>query len=329
MKVAMINHFGGPDVFEIKEVPTPTPDTGQVLVRVGAAGINFAETLMRENRYAVTPELPAVLGTEVAGTIVKLGGDVKGIAIGARVAVPLFAAGAFFGGYAEYVVADAGFVVPLPEELSFDVSTALMVQGLTAQYLLKQAPARGKTVLINAAAGGVGSLLVQLAKRAGAKTVVAAASSPQKIDFALSLGADIGINYNQPDWGKEVLAATGGGGPDIIYESVGGSVTKASLDILAPKGQIVIYGALNIQEFNLGVPELVGLIFKNQSVTGFAMAPLLTPEYLRNDLTELFDLAVSGQLKVTIGGVYPLEQVSQAHKVLEQRGTTGKLVLVP
>ncbi|SKA23485.1 NADPH2:quinone reductase [Trichlorobacter thiogenes] len=329
MKVARINRFGGPEVFEIVDISIPKPNSGQVLVRVGAAGINFAETLMRENRYAVTPELPAILGTEVSGTVVGTGRDVNGVTIGTRVAAPLFGAGVFIGGYSEYVVADAALVVPLPDELSFEDSTALMVQGLTAQYLLKQAPVKGKTVLINAAAGGVGSLLVQLAKRVGAKMVIAAASSSQKTDFALSLGADVGINYKQPGWGEEVLAVTGGSGPDVIYESVGGSITKESLGILAPMGQVVIYGSLNIQEFNLGVPELLGLIFKNQSITGFAVAPLLTLESLRNSLAELFDLAVSHQLKVTIGGVYPLEQVTQAHQALEGRSTTGKLVLVP
>lgn len=329
MKVAILKCFGGPELFEIVEVPTPKPDSGQVLIRVGAAGINFAETLMRENRYAVTPELPAILGTEVSGMVVGTGRDVNGVSIGTRVAVPLFGAGVFVGGYSEYVVADATLVVPLPEGLSFEDSTALMVQGLTAQYLLKRATVKGKTVLINAAAGGVGSLLVQLVKHAEAKTVIAAASSSEKIDFALSLGADVGINYKHPDWGKEVLAATGGNGPDVIYESVGGSITKESLSILAPMGQVVIYGALNIQEFNLGVPELLGLIFKNQSVTGFSVAHLLTLESLRNGLAELFDLAVNHQLKVTIGGVYPLEQVAQAHRALEGRSTTGKLVLVP
>ena len=324
-----MSRFGGPEVLQVVEIPTPMPGRGQVLVRVRAAGINFAETLMRENRYAVTPELPAVLGTEVTGTIEDVGEDVYGLAIGERVAAPLFAAGSYFGGYADYALIDAGFVAPLPDGISFENAAALMVQGLTALYLTRQAPPKDKTVLVNAAAGGVGTLAVQLAKRAGAKTVIAAASTAQKLDFARSLGADIGIDYTKSDWVGLARAASGGRGPDVIYESVGGAVTKASLEALAPLGQLVIYGGLNIQSFQLGVPELLGLIFKNQSVTGFALAPLLTPQSLKADLAELFDLAARGQLKVTIGGAYPLEQAAEAHRALEERRTTGKVVLVP
>lgn len=322
MRAIQIDRFGGTEVLQTVEASRPKPDPGQVLVRVHAAGINFAETLMRQNRYALTPELPAILGNEVAGTIEELGDSVDGLAVGTRVAAPLFAAGTYYGGYAEYALIDADFVAPLPDGLSFEAASALMVQGLTALYLTKQAPPKGKTVLVSAAAGGVGSLLVQLAKRAGAKAVIAAASTAEKRNFTCSLGADATVDYTKTDWAKEVRA-------DIIYESVGGAVTKASLEALAPLGQLVIYGALNIQEFQLGVPELLGLIFKNQSVTGFAVAPLLTPASLREGLSELFELAVGGQLKVTIGGTYPLERVAEAHRALEDRRTTGKLVLVP
>jgi NADPH2:quinone reductase len=291
--------------------------------------VNFSETLMRRNRYAMTPELPAVLGHEVAGEIGALGAGVRGLEVGARVGAPLFAAGAWYGGYAEYALIDAGFVAPIPPALSFEKATALMVQGLTALHLVKQAPPGDKTVLVSAAGGGVGSLLVQLAKRAGARRVIAAASTPEKLDFARSLGADSGVDYTRPEWVEQARAAAGGAGPDIIYESVGGAVTKAGLDALAPLGRIVIYGALNIQSFELGVPELLGLIFKNQSLTGYALAPLLTPEKLRTGLAELFDLAVHGGLKVTVGGTFPLERAADAHRALEGRRTTGKVVLVP
>lgn len=329
MRVVQISRFGGPEVFEIVDTPTPVPGQGQVLVRVRAAGVNLSETLMRQNRYAVTPELPAVPGNEVAGVIEVLGAGVGELAVGARVVAPLFAAGAIVGGYAEYVLIDAGFVVPLPDALSFEEATALMIQGLTALYLIKQVPPQGKTVLVSAAAGGVGSLLLQLAKRAEAKAVIAAASTTGKLDFARSLGAHAGVNYTRADWVEQARAASGGAGPDIIYESVGGAVTKASLQALAPLGQLVIYGALNIQSFQLGVPELLGLIFKNQSITGFAFAPLLTPESLKTGLAELFDLAVRGQIKVTISETFPLERAAEAHRALEGRRTTGKLVLVP
>jgi NADPH2:quinone reductase len=328
MKQVQFSRFGGPEVLEVVEKPTPRPGHGQVLIRVEAAGINFADTLMRQNRYAVTPELPAVPGTEVAGVIESVGDGGGRLAAGMRVAAPLFATGAVVGGYADYVVVDADLVVPLPEALSFEAATALMIQGLTALYLTKQIAPAGKIVLVNAAAGGVGSLLIQLAKRGEAKAVIAAASSKDKLDFARSLGADAGVNYTEPDWTDQVRAASSGAGPDVIYESAGGDVTKGSLAALAQGGELVIYGALNIQAFQFGVPELINLIFKNQSLTGFALPTLLTGSGLKAGLTELFNLAVSGELKVKIGGTHPLESAAEAHRALEGRGTTGKLVLV-
>jgi len=329
MKAVQIKRFGGPEVLKVVEIHTPEPGPGQALVRVAAAGVNFAETLMRENRYAMTPELPSVLGNEVAGTVAAVGDGVSGLSVGARVAAPLFAAGTFFGGYAEYVLIDATLAVPLPDGLSFESATALMVQGLTAAYLTKQAAPAGKTVLISAAAGGVGSLLVQLAKRAGAKSVIGAASTDEKRAFVRSLGADAAVDYTRPDWIEIARAACGGSGPDIIYESVGGAVTRGSLELLAPQGNLVIYGALNIQSFELGVPELLGLIFKNQSLTGFALVPLLTPESMRSALAELFKLALRGELRVNLGGTFALDRADDAHRALEQRRTTGKLVLIP
>src|SRR6266478_1388939 len=233
MKAVRISRFGGPEVLEIAEFPNPVPGPGQVRVRVRAAGINFADTLMRRNRYAVTPELPAILGMEIAGIVEKIGDGVSGMEVGMRVASPLFVGGQHFGGYVDSIVVDAGLLVPLPSALPFEEATALMVQGLTALYLTRQIPPRGKTVLVNAAAGGVGSLLMQLAKRAGAKTVIAAAGSDKKLDFARSLGADACVNYTRLGW-VELARSTSGGGPDIIYESAGGEVTKASLEALMP-----------------------------------------------------------------------------------------------
>ena len=182
-------------------------------------------------------------------------------------------------------------------------------------------------MLVNAAAGAVGSLLVQIARRAGADVVIAAVSTEKKMEFVRKLGADVCINYTRPDWAAELHKATGGKGPDTIYESAGGAVTMASLQALAPLGEMVIYGALNIQSFQLGVPDLLCLIFKNQSISGFALAPLLTNEALRSGLVELFDLAVSDHLKTTSAGVFPLEHAAEAHRALETRSTIGKVVL--
>jgi NADPH:quinone reductase len=329
MRVVELKRFGGPEVLEIVERPVPRPGPGEVLVRVGAAGVNFADTLMRQDRYAMTPPLPAVLGHEVAGVIAAHGEGVGSPAVGTRVAAPLFAAGSWFGGYADYVLIDARYLAPIPEALALEQATALMVQGLTALHLTNQIPPRDRTVQVNAAAGGVGSLLVQLCLHAGAKSVVGAASSAGKIEFAREMGARSGLDYTRADWPEQARALTDGRGPDIIYESVGGEVTMAGLQALAPMGRFVIYGALNIQRFHLGVPDLLGLIFRNQSVSGFALAPLLTAENLQAGLAELFDLAASGRLKVTIGESFPLEQAAEAHRALESRKTIGKVVLVP
>lgn len=329
MKAVILSGFGGPEMLDLVDLPTPDIGTGDVLIRVAAAGVNFAETAMRADRYAVTPPLPSILGAEVAGTVEAVGAEVRGFAVGDRVAGSMFAAGQYFGGYAELAVCPADVVTPLPEGVSFAEAVALMVQGLTALHLLERAPVAGKTVLISAAAGGVGSLLVQLARRAGARQIVAAASSSDKRDFAISLGADVAIDYTLPGWASALRDATHGTGADVIYESVGGAVTIESLKALAPLGQLVIYGSLNILDFGIGISELLGLIFQNQSITGFATAPLLTPAVLHDGLSRLFEMTVAGEIKVTIGDTYPLARAGDAHRALESRQTRGKIVLVP
>jgi NADPH2:quinone reductase len=175
----------------------------------------------------------------------------------------------------------------------------------------------------------VGGLLLQLLRRAGARQIIAAASTPEKRAHTLALGADAAVDYTAPGWTEEVRSLTGGAGPDVVLESVGGDVTAAALSILAPRGVMVVYGALNIQRFSLGVPELLQLIFRNQAVQGFALVTLLTPETLRDDLTTLFALARAGQLRVQLGGRFALGDAAAAHRALESRRSVGKLVLEP
>ncbi|RJT39274.1 zinc-binding alcohol dehydrogenase family protein [Mesorhizobium waimense] len=325
MRAIQLTRFGGPDVLDVVDMPKPEPRDGEVLVRVHAAGVNFFEALMRADRYAVTPQLPMILGVEAAGTVEAVGSGVDSALLGARVAAPLFASSRPFGGYADYVTIDAGLAVPLPETLSFGDATALMVQGLTALHLLRQSPPAGKSALVTAAAGGVGSLLVQLAKRSGASTVIAAAGSKAKLDLAVSLGADVSVDYSRADWAAEVREATGGAGVDIVYDTVGGALTAAALDALAPCGELV-FAALG--RYALGTAELEAMIGRNQSLRGFALLPLLTPAGLRENLSELFQLAASGQLVVTTGARLPLDQVSEAHRLLDDRRSTGKVVLM-
>ncbi len=326
MKAVQFSRFGGPEVLEIVEQPTPQPGPGEVLVRVRAAGVNYFETLMRRNLYAVTPELPMAPGVEVAGEIEAVGEGVDAVLRGARVAVPMFAVGRPSGGYAEYLAVDAASVVPLPDGLPFEHAVALLVPGLTALHLVRRSPPLGRTVLVTAAAGGVGSLLLQLARRAGAERVIAVAGGAEKLKAARGLGADLGVDYREPGWAARVRESAGGRGADIVYDTVGGAVTRACLDALAPAGELV-FAALG--RYELTVAELEGMFFRNQSLKGFALLPLLTPEGLRTDLAELFTLAAGGALAVTVGGRYPLDQAAEAHRVLEERRSVGKVVLMP
>ncbi len=326
MKVVELSRYGGPDAMRLVEVPDPRPRAGEAVVRVCAAGVNFADTLMRQGRYAINPPLPTVLGSEAAGVVEALGEDVAGPAVGTRVAAPIFAAGILTGGYAERVVLPAALLTPLPDAVGFEEAAALQVQGLTAAYLLKQVPVEGRRVLVHSAAGGVGSLLVQLAKLAGARQVVAAAGTPQKRALARSLGADAEVDYTDPAWPEAVRSATDGAGVDVVFDA--GSLTPApSLEVLAFGGQMVVYGSLSLQTFALGPAEIGGLVFKNGSLRGFALPTLLTPEGLHTELAKLFDLLIRGAIQVVRGGDYPLERAADAHRALESRSTVGKLVL--
>ncbi|MGO7589808.1 quinone oxidoreductase family protein [Rhizobium leguminosarum] len=326
MKAVQFTRFGPPDVLELVELPVPEPGPSEVLVRVHAAGVNFFEVLMRADRYAVTPNLPMFPGVEVTGIIERAGPGADRSLIGKRVAVPLFAIGRGSGGYAEFVVVDGGAVVPLPDAVSFEAAAGLMVQGLTALQLLRRSPVKGKIVLVNASAGGVGSLLLQLARRDGAKVVIAAASSDEKRALCLSLGADHAADYTAPGWQEDVKRLTGGRGADIIYETVGGAFSRAALDALAPCGELVLAA---MGRFGLEAADVEHMLDDNQSIKGFSLLPLLTPQCVREDLAGLFELAAAGALTVIDGGRFPLHQVAEAHRAIEERRAVGKVVLVP
>jgi NADPH2:quinone reductase len=323
MRAIQLTRFGGPEVLQVVKVPKPQPGPGELLVRMHAAGVNFFEVLMRQDRYATTPELPMIPGVEVAGVVEAIGARVANSWPGRRVAAALFMSRGS-GGYAEYVTIDERLAVSLPDGLSFAAAVALMVQGLTALHTLRRSPPDGKSILVSAAAGGVGTLLVQLAKRSGAKAIVAAASTPQKLDLAASLGAGIGMDYSRPDWVAHTRDITGG--VDVIYDTVGGALTERLIDILAPGGELV-FGAMG--RFSLGTVVLEAMLARNQSLKGFALLPLLTPEKLQADLSDLFRLAAEGELKVILEESFSLGRASEAHRAIEERRTSGKVVLVP
>ncbi|MER8978808.1 zinc-binding dehydrogenase [Mesorhizobium sp. M0227] len=326
MKAIQLSRFGGPEVLEVVDLPAPVPQSGEVLIRVHAAGINFFEVLMRANRYAVTPQLPMIPGVEAAGVVEAVGQGVDAQLLGRRVAAPLFMSQRPHSGYAEQVTMSADLVVPLPDALPFEAATALMVQGLTALHLLRQSPPDDKAVLVPAASGGVGTLLVQLARLKGARQVIAAAGGKAKLDFVLSLGADAAVDYTKPDWPARVRDLTGGEGANIIYDTVGGALTAALLEALAPGGELV-FAALG--RFGLAASDLEQLIGRNQSLRGFALLPLLSADVLKASLSELFQMAAGGQLQVTIGGRFRLDQAGEAHRLLDERRSTGKVVLIP
>jgi NADPH2:quinone reductase len=337
VKAVVIDRFGGPEVLELREVPTPSPGRDEALIRVAAAGINFGDTVVRAGGAPIAIDFPLIPGSEIAGRVEQIGDRVKGMAVGDRVAAPLFLAGRLGGGYAEFVTLDADLLVPLPDHIGFDQATSLSMQGLTAWLLLRQIPVRGRTVLIHAAAGGVGSLLVQLAKVRGAMTVVATAGATEKLSLACRLGADVAVNYREEDWPERVRAAAGVRGPDVIFDSVGGRVRRDSLELLAPLGTLVVYGGSTGGGYasdSIQSAQVAGLIVKNQSVTGFSMWPLLPDRaavkaLLAECYAELFGLIVSGGLKTIVATPYGLTDAHAAHRALAARETVGKLILAP
>jgi NADPH:quinone reductase and related Zn-dependent oxidoreductases len=325
MRAIEFRTFDGPQALEVIEVETPWPGPGEVLVRVEAAGLNFFETLMLRDAYAATPALPMRPGVEVAGTVEALGAGVEGVAPGARVGVPLFVSGGG-GGYAEFVTARAEELVPLPDAVSFEAATALMVQGLTALYAARHVALKGKTVYVPAAAGGVGSLLVQLARIEGAAKVIAGAGSADKVATALALGADAGIDYSAPGWLEELKAATGGAGVDVIHDFAGGEGTAALTWALAPGGTLV-FGAMG--RFALSRDVTDAMMAANQALKGFYLLPLVVPERARADIADLLAMAADGRLSLLPVNRFALARAGEAHAALEERRTTGKVVLVP
>ena len=315
---------GEPEVLRYGDVARPAPRAWEVLIRVEAAGVNYADTMRRRDRYLVGQTFPFTPGSEVAGTVVEVGEDVENAAEGDRVVTLLDS-----GGYAELAVAPAASLIPIPEDLGFEEAAAVPLQGLTAYHVIKTSGAlkEGETVLVHAAAGGVGTLAVQMAKLLGAGRVIATAGSPEKLDLARSLGADVLVDYTEEDWPEKVLAATDGEGADVILEMVGSDFPEKNLRCLAPFGRMVVFGAASGDRGHL-VPG--ALMNGCQSVVGFWLVPILSrPDLLVPALEEILGWIASGDLELKIGGTYPLERAAEAHDDLEGRRTTGKLILRP
>jgi NADPH:quinone reductase len=316
MRAVVINEWGGPEVLHlVDDQPEPEPGRGQQRIRVTAAGVNFADTHARENAYIAKYELPLVPGTEVAGTLDD----------GTRVvAMP------HHGGYAEYAVADDQSVFPLPDGLGDHEALALLIQGLTAWHLYRTAAQlrTNETVVVHSAAGGTGSLAVQLAKPMGAGRVIASASSAEKRELVARLGADAVIDSAPENMTQRLLDANDGKAVDVVFDMAGGQVFEQSAEALAPFGRIVVYGIASREQNDLRTGRLMR---KSRGVVGFwLMHCLERPEtMMREPLRDLFERAARGEIKPQLGKVYPLSEVRQAHEDLAGRRTTGKLALDP
>ena len=322
MKAVRIHETGGPEVLRLEEVDIPMPGQGEVLIKIAAAGINYADLAQRRGTYLTRTRTPMTLGFEVAGTIEALGPGVSTPPVGTRIVA--FAN----GGYAEYAIAGANTVVPIPESLDFVHAAAFPVQGLTAYLTLRESAhlQSGESVLVHAAAGGVGTLAVQLARLMGAGKVIGTASSEQKLDLVRRLGADAAINYTQEDWVEQVKQATADRGVDIILEVAGGSIAQQSLRCLAPFGRLVVVGAASGER-----PEFSGvqLMTKNLSVIGFWLTSWLSrPDKIAAAIIELMQYLASGSLQIIVGQTFPLAQAAEAHRAIAERRTTGKVVLL-
>ncbi|WP_431103023.1 quinone oxidoreductase family protein [Roseateles noduli] len=325
MKIVRFHSIGGPEVLTYEDAPDPKPGPGEVLIKVGAAGVNFADVMRRRgDPYPETSPLPFTPGGEVAGTVAELGSGVTDLEIGATVY-----ATSRVGGYAQYVVVPRASVLPIPNGLTASQAAGLVIQGLTALLALRYSArlAVGETVLVEAAAGGVGSFAVQLAKLMGAGKVIGLASSKVKRDIALSLGADAVVDYTKPGWSKEVLELTNGEGAQVILEMTGGSVLGEALESMASFGRMIVYGQAS------GFPTSIDpqtLTTKNHAVIGFYIAQFFaTPFIIESALNELVDYVKSGKVKLDVGLELPLSHASEAHSLLENRMTNGKVVLLP
>lgn len=317
MKAIQVHEYGGVEQMRLDEVRKPIAQTDEVLIKVSAAGVNYADLMLRQGVYLIHPSTPFIPGFEVAGTIESVGTGVTNWRPGQRVTGWVEAG----GGYAEYSAVKANNVVPIPDGMTDGIATALLVQGITALGLLRDVKA-GQSILIHAAAGGVGSLLVQLAKHRGA-TVIGTASTADKLETAKGLGADVVINYTESNWTEQVLQATNNEGVDHLIEMAGGDIGAQSFSLLKWQGTMTVYGAASGQDFQLSALEL---LFKAATVKGYIVyneSPLSMAQYTE----ELMGHVAAGRLKVLVQK-FALAEAAKAHEAIGSRKTMGKVILI-
>ncbi len=338
MKAIYLVRTGAPEpAFELRDVPTPEPARGQVRIAVEGFGLNYADVVARHGLYRDAPPRPCVLGYEVVGRVDALGAGVTGVNLGQRVT-----ALTRFGGYATHAVTDARAVAAIPDDLDIGVAAALPTQGCTACFMAEEMVRLhdGDHVLVQAAAGGVGTLLVQLCKRRGC-IVYGTAGSDDKLAVLRQLGVDYPINYRRVDFADEVRRLRGAAGLDVIFDSLGGSYVRKGIGLLGAGGRIVCFGgadhgrgslqALRTLKFALsfGFPHPIPLLMRSKGVIGVNMLRIADerPEVLARCLRAVVELALRGDLKPIVGGRYSAAQIAAAHEFLESRRSTGKIVV--
>lgn len=313
MRAIQVQQFGGPEVLELREIDEPVAAPGTLLLDVQTAGVNYADTHQAENSYLAPAQLPLVPGAEAVGTT----------ADGRRV-VALLAG----GGYAEKAVAAENLVWDVPEQVGDAEALSTVLQGATAWHLLRTSAhlADGETVVVHAAAGGVGTIAVQLAKRWGAGRVIATASSAEKRSLALELGADAAVDSRGEDLKAALVEANEGRRVDVILDMAGGPAFDAGLHALAPFGRIVAYGMAGRVPATAIEPAV--LMARSRAVVGFWLAHCMTvPGMLDDAVNGLLGMIAGGELRAIAGGSYPLADARQAHEDIRGRGTVGKLTL--
>jgi NADPH:quinone reductase len=322
MKAIQVSQVGGPEVLKLVDLPIPEPNTNEALVQLKAAGVNFIDVYFREGRYPAP--LPFINGQEAAGVVTKTGSEVTHVKMGDRVAYT-----GVLGSYAEYAAVPADRLVKLPDQLDFNQAAAAMLQGMTAHYLSHSTfpLQREQTALIHAAAGGVGLLLVQMAKNLGAR-VIGTAGSEEKAQLARDAGADEVIIYTKQDFETETRRLTKGKGVDVVYDGVGKTTFDRDLNVLRPRGYLVLFGGASgpVPTFDLLELTKHGSLFITRPSLAHYVATRVELEQRSNDVLQMI---VRGDLKLRIHKIYPLSEVQQAHRDLEGRKTTGKLLLIP
>jgi len=321
MKAIQVKQVGGPEAMEVVELPIPQPKANEAVVKLAASGVNFIDVYFREGRYK--SPLPFVVGQEGAGVVTAVGADVKPVKVGDRVAWT-----GVQGAYAEYAAVPADRLVPIPQGVSDQQAAAAMLQGMTAHYLSHDTYPlkRGETALVHAAAGGVGLLLVQMAHNIGAR-LLATVSTEEKAKLARGAGADEVILYTQADFETETKRLTGGKGVNVVYDSVGKTTFDKGLNILRPRGMMVLFGGSSggVPPFDLVALSQKGSLYLTRPTLAHYIA---TREELVARSGAVFSMMAAGKLNLRIEHTYPLAEAQRAHRDLEGRKTTGKLLLI-